>query len=48
MHNFSQATVNYIISIISIISLIIVILGEVICVGKKWLADDVVKLVEVV
>lgn len=45
MYNFSQ-TVNYI--IISIISLVLVILGGVICGGKKWLTDDVVKLVEVV
>lgn len=46
MYNFSQ-TVNYII-IISIISLVLVILGGVICGGKKWLTDDVVNLVEVV
>lgn len=45
MYNFSQ-TANYI--IISIISLVLVILGEVLCVGKKWLADKIVKTVEVV
>ncbi|WMI81866.1 hypothetical protein [Anaerotignum sp. MB30-C6] len=45
MYNFNQ-TVNFI--IISIISLVLIILGGVICAGKKWLADDVVNLVEVV
>lgn len=44
MYNFVQ-TVNYI--IISIISLVLVLLGEVICAGKKWLADDKVKLIEI-
>lgn len=46
MYNFNQ-TANYIISIIDLV-LILVILGEVICVGKKWLADKIVKTVEVV
>ncbi len=47
MHNFNQ-TVNYIIiSLISLINLVLVILGEVLCAGKKWLADDKVKLVEI-
>ncbi|KXL51864.1 hypothetical protein CLNEO_27210 [Anaerotignum neopropionicum] len=44
MYNFNQA-VNYI--IISLINLVLVILGEVLCAGKKWLADDKVKLVEI-
>lgn len=44
MHNFVQ-TVNYI--IISIISLVLVLLGGAICAGKKWLADDKVKLIEI-
>ena len=44
MHNFNQ-TVNYI--IISLINLVLVILGEVICAGKKWLAADNVNLIEI-
>ena len=44
MHNFNQS-VNYI--IISLINLVLVILGEVLCVGKKWLADDRVNLIEI-
>lgn len=44
MKNFSQA-VNYI--IISLINLVLVILGEVLCAGKKWLTANKVKLVEI-
>lgn len=44
MHSFVQS-VNYI--IISLINLVLVILGEVICAGKKWLAADKVNLVEI-
>ncbi len=44
MNHFNQS-VNYI--IISLINLVLVILGEVLCAGKKWLADDRVNLIEI-
>ncbi len=44
MHNYSQF-VNYI--IISLINLVLVILGEVLCAGKKWLTADKVHLIKI-